>query len=365
MKTYDVFISYAIEDKAVVASSIANGLKKRGLKVYYAGDELGLGDSVSETIYTGLEESEYCIIILSRHYVRNWPAIERNHILRREKKERRTLIFPIWHGISMDDVKNNFPELIDHYAESTQIGVNDIIDNLYRALGKKRKAYRRKRRNQLIAISLVMAAIITFSAYKIKSVSIKPLTNTEISNFVKKRIDTYQLDLENEFKQKMRKYNGHRIGLETLFSNHTNFGRKAKHENNEYVFNNGRETITDKKKIEDLGFVAFESPDSKYGLVWPDVYELNMTSTTEVERYSFIVKEPRQTTFKIDSKKRHLKKMSVWVSYTHPLRVVYGDLGFTYKGSKETQKVTMYGFKEKEEYIFEYIENHWMLKDVN
>ncbi len=95
MKTYDVFISYAIEDKSAVASSIARGLKKRGLKVYYAGDELGLGDSVSETIYTGLEESEYCIIILSRHYIRNWPAIERNHILRREKKEGRTLIFPI------------------------------------------------------------------------------------------------------------------------------------------------------------------------------------------------------------------------------------------------------------------------------
>ena len=138
MKKYDVFISYAIEDKFPTAAGIAERLKKSGLNVYFVGDRLTAGDLISDTVNHGLEESHFCVLIISPNYVRNWPAIERNHILHREKKEGKKLVFPVWNNISREDVARHFPELIDHYAPSIETGLDAVADHLQRAIHKRK-----------------------------------------------------------------------------------------------------------------------------------------------------------------------------------------------------------------------------------
>lgn len=161
MKRFDVFISYAIEDKHPVAAAIANGLKDAGLKVYFVGNELEPGDLISDTVFNGLEHSRFCVLILSTHYVRKWPAIERSHILRREKKTGKTLVFPVWSKISQEDVARFFPELADHYALSADKGLEQVIENLEQAINKRRQSdifsYWRK---TLLIILVCIAAII-------------------------------------------------------------------------------------------------------------------------------------------------------------------------------------------------------------
>lgn len=138
MKKYDVFISYAIEDKFPTAAGIAERLKKSGLNVYFVGDRLTAGDLISDTINSGLEQSHFCVLIVSPNYVRNWPAIERNHILYREKKEGRKLVFPVWNNITREDVARHFPELIDHYAPSTDTGLDAVAEHLQKAIHKRK-----------------------------------------------------------------------------------------------------------------------------------------------------------------------------------------------------------------------------------
>lgn len=163
MSKYDVFISYAVEDKQTAAAPIANGLKDSGLKVYFVGEELEAGRSVSNTIFDGLEQSSFCVPILSNHYIRKWPAIERSHILRREKKAGKPLVFPVWNHIRQEDVSRLFPELADHYAPSISIGVDAIVAHLTAVINKrKRQDAIRLWRNVLFVAFAFSAAVLVF-----------------------------------------------------------------------------------------------------------------------------------------------------------------------------------------------------------
>jgi hypothetical protein len=164
MKKYDVFISYAIEDKHTIAAPIASGLKNSGLSVYFVGEELEPGSSVSNTIFDGLEQSSFCVPILSSYYIRQWPAIERRHILRREKKAGKPLVFPVWHHIEQEDVSRLFPELADHYAPTINMGIDAIVSHLQAAITKRKRqdALRYWRNAVLMAGTFFLTVLILY-----------------------------------------------------------------------------------------------------------------------------------------------------------------------------------------------------------
>jgi TIR domain len=56
---WDIFISYASEDREEVARPLANELQKAELKVWFDQFELGLGDSLRHKIDVGLAQSNY------------------------------------------------------------------------------------------------------------------------------------------------------------------------------------------------------------------------------------------------------------------------------------------------------------------
>ena len=63
---YDAFVSHAVEDKFAVANELCVRLERAGLKIWYSGKELKIGDSLEKTIETGLEQSRYGIVVLSQ-----------------------------------------------------------------------------------------------------------------------------------------------------------------------------------------------------------------------------------------------------------------------------------------------------------
>ena len=58
VKTWDVFISHASEDKAAVTNPLANSLERAGLRVWLDRQELRLGDSLREKIDEGWTDDE-------------------------------------------------------------------------------------------------------------------------------------------------------------------------------------------------------------------------------------------------------------------------------------------------------------------
>src|SRR5262245_53890612 len=120
---WDIYISYAWEDKDEVARPLANELIGLGLRVWYDEFTLHLGDSLRRTIDRGLKESRYGVIILSRSFFsKSWPTRELDALWSREISGP-PVLFPIWHNVTREEVQRYSPILADRVAISTSRGI--------------------------------------------------------------------------------------------------------------------------------------------------------------------------------------------------------------------------------------------------
>jgi hypothetical protein len=127
---WDAFICHASEDKADVADPLYEALTKRGLKVWYDRAEIRIGDSLRRKIDEGLAKSRFGIVILSEHFfAKDWPPAELDGLVSREVDGRK-VILPIWHGLSVREVRERSPLLAGRLAARTEEGIDAIVDTL-------------------------------------------------------------------------------------------------------------------------------------------------------------------------------------------------------------------------------------------
>jgi hypothetical protein len=76
------------------------------------------GDDIGRSIMKGLTECERCIIVLSERYLANqrWARLEFKEIMVREAYERRSLIIPIRHGVTTEQIGEFSPALANRRA---------------------------------------------------------------------------------------------------------------------------------------------------------------------------------------------------------------------------------------------------------
>lgn len=118
-KMYDVFISYASEDREEVASPLAHSLRDMGLSVWYDEFEMKIGDSLRRKIDKGLANSTFGIIVLSQPFFKKgWTNYELDGLVTRSVTDEQILL-PIWHNISKQEVINFSPSLADKVARNT------------------------------------------------------------------------------------------------------------------------------------------------------------------------------------------------------------------------------------------------------
>ena len=94
---YDVFISHASEDKDDFVRPFAEHLKSLGVNVWY--DELSLqwGRSLREQIDSGLSNSKYGIVVISKEFIKkDWTKYEFNGLVTKEINGSGRIL-PIWH----------------------------------------------------------------------------------------------------------------------------------------------------------------------------------------------------------------------------------------------------------------------------
>src|SRR5260370_39162280 len=70
IKSWDVFISHATEDKEAVAEPLSRALMKAGVSVWYDAFILKPGDSLMFSIDMGLRKSKFGVVILSQAFFR-------------------------------------------------------------------------------------------------------------------------------------------------------------------------------------------------------------------------------------------------------------------------------------------------------
>lgn len=368
MKKYDVFISYAVEDKNPIATEIANGLRQHGLKVYFASDELGPGDSVSETVYDGLERSSYFVPVLSRNYVRRWTTIEWSSILWREKKTGRKLIFPVWHSIGLDDVKQLFPELIDHYAKPTNDGMQLVVSGLAAEIKKRKAGDARRRRMKTAAVALLVALVfaVARTAFSFPAEANNMPSMGHAEELVRAHIDAFQEKLDFAFLQKQEEHNVTPVMLDSVKRMYSYYNAISEHSRNDYYFASAQGNVFGRGDIEALGIVLQESPHHAYGISASFIREIDrrITDTTGFHLVAF--GDTTEVQFEIDTMYYDVRTHDVhlWVSYDRYLRYVYYTLNYSSADAKIRQHVRLEGFRPEEEYILSNQSGRWEVQTV-
>jgi hypothetical protein len=126
-QVWDVFISHASEDKAIVVTPLAERLRDLRVTVWLDAFELRIGDSLRRKIDAGLARSRFGIVVLSRSFFRKgWPQYELDGLVTLQVSGKQNLL-PIWHEISKDEVMAQSPSLADKIARSTaQFTIDEI-----------------------------------------------------------------------------------------------------------------------------------------------------------------------------------------------------------------------------------------------
>jgi len=135
---WDVFISHASEDKPYVEQLVA-GLGSAGVTVWLDSPVLRWGWSLREAIDEGLKKSRFVIVILSKAFLikKKWTEYELSSAFALETVDDKRIL-PIWHGITLDDLKGYSPGLTDRLArESDKHSFSAIANELLILLNRR------------------------------------------------------------------------------------------------------------------------------------------------------------------------------------------------------------------------------------
>ena len=120
-REFDVFISYASEDREDVVRPLANALEVSGLRVWYDEFELKIGDNLRRKIDGGLANSRFGVVVLSPAFFdREWPQYELDGLVVRDlNAEDEQALLPIWHNLTKAQLIRHSPSLASRLARST------------------------------------------------------------------------------------------------------------------------------------------------------------------------------------------------------------------------------------------------------
>ncbi len=106
---YSCFISYSSKDQEF-AERIYNDLQTKGVRCWLATEDLKIGDKFRIRIDESIRLHDKLLLVLSEHSVSSdWVEKEVETAMERERKEKRTVLFPIRLDDVVMDIPNGWP----------------------------------------------------------------------------------------------------------------------------------------------------------------------------------------------------------------------------------------------------------------
>jgi hypothetical protein len=137
-ETWDVFVSYASEDRLTAAVPLRQALESRGLRVWQDTGEIAAGDGLREKINDGLSRSRVAVVVLSRaSLAKRWPRDEWSALLALETGDRRRLV-PVLFDVSPREVANEFPLIADRLSLDLAAGADRVAEGVARLIVSQR-----------------------------------------------------------------------------------------------------------------------------------------------------------------------------------------------------------------------------------
>jgi hypothetical protein len=128
---HDAFICHASEDKDEFVRPLAERLREEHVEVWYDEFSLKIGDSLRRSIDQGLANARFGIVVLSpAFFEKEWSQWELDGLVSRQNSAEPSVILPVWHRVSRDDVLAYSPSLADKLAGSSSAGLDAVVRQL-------------------------------------------------------------------------------------------------------------------------------------------------------------------------------------------------------------------------------------------
>lgn len=126
------FISHDSRDKDLLVRPLAHELVKTMCPVWYDEYSLKVGDNLRESIEKGINETNRCILIISKEFIANggWAKREFESVFIREIYEETNLILPVWHKVTGDEVRAFCSWLPNRVAANSSLGIPLLASKL-------------------------------------------------------------------------------------------------------------------------------------------------------------------------------------------------------------------------------------------
>ncbi len=112
LEFYSCFISYSSKDDAFVKRLYAD-LQSNNVRCWYAPEDLEIGAKIRPRIDESIRLHEKLLLVLSQHSVNSqWVEQEVETALARERKEQKTILFPVRLDQTVMEIEQGWPALI-------------------------------------------------------------------------------------------------------------------------------------------------------------------------------------------------------------------------------------------------------------
>ncbi|VEI02456.1 Uncharacterized protein containing a TIR (Toll-Interleukin 1-resistance) domain [Acidipropionibacterium jensenii] len=126
----DIFLSHASEDKDEIARPLRKALEDRGLTVWFDELKIKVGHSIRQEIEKGIEGARFGVVILSpSFFAKQWTQAELDALFTKKIDSSRSMILPVWHRVTKDEVAAHSPLLAGLLAlNSATMTLSEIAD---------------------------------------------------------------------------------------------------------------------------------------------------------------------------------------------------------------------------------------------
>lgn len=371
--TYDVFISHAFTDKVALSDELNRRLREAGLKVWYSGTDMRVGQRLKESIIEGaILKSKFGVVIISDNLFKaEWARREVNFMDAQEPKRGYNMILPVWHKVSSEDIQPEFPHLIDCFAVNTTIGLEAVTQKLVEEIRKElpppvhtpptntngngnENGDDNKHKKILATTAFTLAALMAIAYF----VYFKPTGPDEahVRKIIKDKILTFDSQIEAEYTKNQNQYKALYVEFDSIKSVYSKLTTNLLCKRNEYKLITFNNELKGRKKLEIAGFNT-QAFYSSFGISQLAAY----LAKKGQQQMAFMLINKDAVDFRItDISLINDFQATVAVQYINPLRYVNIEV-ICKKGQQSCLKqvVTCYGFTKENKYLFEKKGNTW------
>lgn len=362
-KPYDVFISYVTEDREIV-EQLNDALRKRGLRVWYAKEQLFPGAEIRKLIDAGLSQSQFGVALISPSYSSHW-ALGELFVLMREKE----VLIPVLHETTVEQMAIQHPELITRYCLNTNAGIEQVAEDITQYIKKEssfrgwlKKCAPRGRKSTLL-FSLVALVLISLFLYSKPSSDDLPEEEL-IKEYVIRRISNLDKQIQEQIEQEFKQYQAVTIDFEALRSSMEACENDSSTERNLFHFLESRIHIKTQKELKATGIVP-NTPKivAPFGLTEFSTWKfMRLEQSNSCLGYSLINTLPLEYEFVASRAGKDLCEVDI--HYPNFLRYVQVIITFDSLDNKRVSHHNLAGIKPNETYVFEKGELGWVFSEI-